>query len=85
MADGRHGSLQMVVSATDPPWLFDLDRDPDEVANVFAHPGYREIARELATALQQYGQQHQDPFIQPAKVNADLAWAIAGSGEYPGR
>ena len=76
---------KLVVSATDPPWLFDLDRDPDEVANVFAHPGYREIARELATALKQYGQQHQDPFIQPAKVNADLTWAIAGSGEYPGR
>ena len=76
---------KLVVSATDPPWLFDLERDPDEVANVFTHPGYREIARELAISLQEYGQQHDDPFIQPAKVAADLTWAIRGSGEYPGR
>ncbi|MCH2180558.1 MAG: sulfatase [Mariniblastus sp.] len=76
---------KLVVSATDPPWLFDLQRDPDEVVNLFSHPGYREIARQLATSLREYGEQHQDPFIRPAKVDADLTWAIRGSGEYPGR
>ena len=64
---------------------FGRSATPDEVANVFTHPGYREIARELGTALQEYGQNHNDPFIQPAKVKADLVWAIGGSGEYPGR
>ena len=76
---------KMVVSPSDPPWLFDLQRDPDEVANVFTHPGYREIARELGTALRQYGEKHQDPFTQSPKVRADLTWIMRGSGEYPGR
>ena len=76
---------KMVVSPSDPPWLFDLQRDPDEVANVFTHPGYREIARELGIALRQYGEKHQDPFTQSPKVRADLTWIMRGSGEYPGR
>ena len=76
---------KLVVSATDPPWLFDLKRDPDEVVNLFSHPGYREIVRQLATSLRKYGEQHADPFIRPAKVDADITWAIRGSGDYPGR
>ena len=51
---------KLVFSPNDPPWLFDLERDPDEITNFFEHPGYREIVQQLATQLHAYGQQHGD-------------------------
>ncbi|HRX80270.1 MAG TPA: sulfatase, partial [Pirellulaceae bacterium] len=45
---------KLVYSPVDPPWLFDLERDPDEVTNFFEHAGYREIVQDLATQLRDY-------------------------------
>ncbi|MDP6556230.1 MAG: sulfatase [Pirellulaceae bacterium] len=76
---------KFVLSPSDPPWLFDLDRDPDEITNFFDHPGYREIVQQLATQLRAYGVEHGDPFIQVARIKADLEWSIRGTGPYVGQ
>lgn len=73
---------KFVVSPSDPPWLFDLERDPDEIINFFEHPGYREIVQQLATQLHAYGRQHHDPFIEVARIKADLEWSVRGQGDY---
>ena len=73
---------KFVLSPGDAPWLFDLDRDPDEITNLFDHPGYREIVQQLATQLFDYGVAHEDPFIKVARIKADLEWSIRGTGPY---
>jgi arylsulfatase A-like enzyme len=73
---------KFVVSANDPPWLFDLERDPDEITNFFEHAGYREIVQQMAKQLQAYGREHNDPFIDNSRASADLEWSISGDGPY---
>lgn len=76
---------KLVVSERDPPWLFDLERDPDEVINFFEHDGYRKTVQRMASSLVQYSKDHADPFFQGEKLRADLDWAVSGTGKYPGR
>ncbi|MCH7725604.1 MAG: sulfatase [Planctomycetes bacterium] len=73
---------KLVYSPIDPPWLLDLQRDPDEVTNFFQHAGYREIVQRLSKSLRNYGKVHKDPFIQLPRIKADLDWAISGTGPY---
>ena len=73
---------KLVYSPVDPPWLFDLQRDPDEVTNFFGHAGYRQVIQELATHLRDYANKHGDNFAELARIKADLAWSITGTGPY---
>ncbi len=58
--DGSNGSswaaavmkgYKLVISSSDVPWLFDLNRDPDEMINFFSEDGYSDIVQNLQTAL----------------------------------
>lgn len=73
---------KLVYSPVDPPWLFDLDRDPDEVTNFFEHAGYRDVVQQLATHLRDYSKKHNDRFAELPRIKADLAWSISGTGPY---
>ena len=73
---------KLIVSSTDPPWFFDLERDPDEVANLVSHPAYRETIRQMARGLQNYCQQHEDPFTELPRIRSSIRWAITGKGPY---
>jgi arylsulfatase A-like enzyme len=73
---------KLVYSPVDPPWLFDLQRDPDEVTNFFEHAGYRDVVQELATHLRGYAKKHSDNFADLPRIKADLAWSISGTGPY---
>lgn len=63
---------KLVLSVNDRPWLFDRESDPDELLNFFQRPGTKEITRRLADALQSYGKNHQDPFVDHPKIAASL-------------
>ena len=78
---------KLVFSPKDMPWLFDLEKDPDELINQFRRPEVRETIRQLSKLLRAYGVKYKDPYIASARVKADLDWAIQGEGEYkpPGR
>ena len=71
-----------IASALDEPWLFDLQKDPDELTNRFLDPAYREVIRHLSRRLAAYGTRYKDPYTQIPAVKADLAWAIEGTGAY---
>lgn len=73
---------KLVYSPVDPPWLFDLERDPDEVINFFLHDGYRAVIQELSKQLANYGERHGDAFVGLPRIKADLNWAISGTGAY---
>lgn len=51
---------KLVLSVKDDPWLFDLEKDPDELINFYTNPEYKEIAEkmqaELVAQMQQYGE-----------------------------
>ena len=73
---------KLIYSTSDDPWLFDMEKDPDELTNSFLDPAYRELVRELSRQLAEYGQRFKDPRITNIKIKADLTWAIEGVGQY---
>ncbi len=75
---------KLIYSPVDAPWLFDLQKDPDELTNAFGDPAYRETVRMLSQALAKYAKDYADPYVENPKVRADLQWAISGKGKYHG-
>ena len=64
------------------PCLFDLEKDPFEMNNLFSAPGSRETVRGLARALADYAQRTKEPYAAEPALRADLAWAAEGNGTY---
>ena len=73
---------KLIFSPNDEPWLFDLEKDPDELTNCFAKADYREIVRDLSKQLAAYCKKHNDPYADAPQIKADLTWAIEGTGAY---
>jgi len=73
---------KLVYSPKDMPWLFDLDHDPDELVNFFTRSEYRQTIRTLSIALLDYAKHHNDPYLKDPRVQADVQWAVHGSGPY---
>ena len=76
---------KLVLSANDPVWFFDLERDPNELINLRDHAGYRETIRRLANEILTYAKKHAEPFVNQPRIKRDLAWAISDSGHYKSR
>lgn len=51
---------KLVLSVQDKPWLFDLEKDPDELINFYNHPEYVEIAKNMQQALLDQMKQYKD-------------------------
>jgi arylsulfatase A-like enzyme len=60
---------KLVLSANDKPWLFDLEKDPDELTNFYEDPLYREIAVRLKEKLVTLMKQYNEPALM--KLNYD--------------
>ncbi|MFK7768104.1 MAG: sulfatase [Mariniblastus sp.] len=73
---------KLVFSHNDEPWLFDLERDPDEVNNMIGNPAYREITKKMAIKLEQYGKTYDDPFLKSGSVAEKIEWAARGTGPF---
>jgi arylsulfatase A-like enzyme len=67
---------KLVCSTRDAPWLFDLERDPDELTNCFGKPEYRPTVQMLARQLRDYGRTYGDPRVAHPSIQADLLRAI---------
>lgn len=59
---------KLVLSTADTPWLFDLERDPDELTNYYADPKYREIAARFRTRLVELMKQYEEPALTKVKL-----------------
>lgn len=76
---------KLVVSKSDPPAFFDLQEDPNELANVFGEPEHRERIRTLAKQLQSYAKTYGEPQYEDPTVQSDLEWMAFGKGKYPAK
>ncbi len=67
---------KLVLSPSDDPWLFDLEKDPDELINFYNDPEYKPIAEkfqaELIRQMELYG--------EPALGRGSLVYETGGSG-----
>jgi uncharacterized sulfatase len=67
---------KLVLSTMDDPWLFDLNKDPDELINFYTNPEYKEIAEklqnELVNQMEKYG--------EPALEKGGLIYKTGGAG-----
>ncbi|UCE50564.1 MAG: sulfatase-like hydrolase/transferase, partial [Phycisphaerales bacterium] len=59
---------KIVYSQKDVPWLFDLKKDPDELANFFDDPQYRDVVKNLTTELIAYCKRYDDPRLEDRKM-----------------
>lgn len=70
---------KLVLSPVDDPWLFDLERDPDELVNFFNDPEYQPVAErfkaELVAQMARYG--------EPALKAGNLAQETGGGKPAP--
>ncbi|WP_372806486.1 sulfatase [Pontiella sp.] len=58
---------KLVLSPSDDPWLFDLEKDPDELVNFYARPEYRAVAKKMQAELIAQMQRYEEPALE--KVN----------------
>ena len=73
---------KFIVYADADPALFDLERDPFEMHNLFSTPAMRETVREMARSLTGYAKRYKEPTADKPAIRADLAWAAEGTGPY---
>ena len=56
--------------------LDDLEKDPDELINMYQKPEYRETVKKLAQELLVYGKKYNDPRINVPHIRNELEQAI---------
>ncbi len=57
---------KLVLSPSDKPWLFDLEKDPDELVNFYNEPAYKKIAAKMTTALYAQMEMYKEPLKKEA-------------------
>ena len=61
-----------MLSVNDRPWLFDSQKDPDELHNFFGRPGSEEVTRALAEVLKSYSIESSDTFAEQPTIAKSL-------------
>lgn len=64
---------KLILSVDDVPWLFDAKEDPDELKNFHGLVQVADVERRLALALQSYGVESSDPYLQDPSIAASLS------------
>ena len=54
---------KLIYSNADSPWLYDLEKDPDELINFYPEPECKDIVKKLSEALINYGKKYNDPRV----------------------
>jgi arylsulfatase A-like enzyme len=52
---------KLVLSPSDKPWLFDLEKDPDELTNFYNHKDYKDIAKRMSSELYVQMDEYNEP------------------------
>ncbi len=63
---------KLVLSEQDPPWLLDLEMNPEETINYIETPEKKEVVKNLAAMLSDYGHTFEDPYLKHPKIAEDL-------------
>ncbi|MDG1832686.1 MAG: sulfatase [Verrucomicrobiota bacterium] len=67
---------KLVYASSGKPWLFDLQKDADELTNRFTDPSCQAIVREMTGALIEYCKTQKDPYGEVPHIKAALAAAM---------
>ena len=54
---------KLVLPSLDEPWLYDLEKDPDELVNYFGRDGYEEQFKRLKEELIKQMKKFQEPAL----------------------
>ncbi|MDP7010700.1 MAG: sulfatase yidj, partial [Verrucomicrobiota bacterium] len=54
------------------PWLFDLEKDPDEMINLFNDPKSKKIVITMTTQLQSYSKLQKDPYADLPQIKSAM-------------
>ena len=63
---------KLILSVNDVPWLFDAQKDSDELINFYGTPRTEAVSQRLAKALQEYGIDNKDPHLSDPNIAASL-------------
>ena len=66
---------KLIYSPKDDPWLFDLEKDPNELANRFEDAEYRPVIRQLTAGLIDYCRTYNDANGKSPRVKVAMAAA----------
>lgn len=55
---------KLVLSITDKPWLYDLEKDPDELINFYQDPAYAEVASRFKIRLMELMEEYDEPALE---------------------
>ena len=61
---------KLVLSENDPPWLLDLETNPEETVNYIDER--KEVVRDLANRLKAYAENHEEPFLLDSKMGGEM-------------
>ena len=59
---------KLVISSLDQPWLYDLEKDPDELVNYFGREGYEEQFIRLKDELINQMKKFKEPALASKKL-----------------
>lgn len=59
---------KLVLSPSDKPWLFDLEKDPDEVINYYNDADYKEVADRLTNELYRQMELYNEPLLKEGTI-----------------
>ena len=63
-----NGRYKLVLSQLDVPWFFDLENDPDELANQYRNPKYKNIVSEMQKELIRQMELYNEPALEKGKL-----------------
>ena len=67
---------KLVYSDMGDPWLFDLERDPYEMTNLFNNAASKKIVTQMTTQLRRYSKLQKDPFADLPEIKSAMAAAL---------
>ena len=67
---------KLVYSEMGDPWLFDLEKDPDELINFFNDPESKNIITTMTDQLQRYCKLQKDPFADLPEIKSAITAAL---------
>ena len=67
---------KLVYSEMGDPWLFDLEKDPDELINLFNDPESKDVITTMTDQLQRYCKLQKDPFADLPEIKSAITAAL---------
>ncbi|MCA9071941.1 MAG: hypothetical protein KDA84_23595, partial [Planctomycetaceae bacterium] len=72
---------KLILSVNDVPWLFDAQQEPDELQNFYGKLETKDVCVRLGKALQNYGKEMKDPYLDHPRIANALAQVLGESSK----